>query len=248
MVQRHLPARARFERLVPHLRGHALLFEASVPAAYDSSRGIRLLMIFLLLEGVIGPRLSILTWLHVPIPPPWLRVLVLPGLALMLVGFFARLGPRQIGLYPWREWGRTEKSYFLQVFPLATVIFSLLFADRLRMIFGDSSQWWRAGVALVTYFVWGFYQELVYRGILQTELVLRWGTLPGILVGNSFYTFGPLHLYHFSAASPLPMFVAIFAIGLFFAALFRRSGNLCMVGILHGLGDSFFTGLGTVAH
>lgn len=231
------------QRLGPHLRGHAFLFEAKPGPSYDSSAGLRLLLIFLLLEGVIGPHLTVFSLLHLPVPPPWLRVPMLLGLALILIRSFSRLRLRQIGLYPWRDWSRTEKSYFLQVFPVATGIFSLLFADRLRKIAAEPAAWRPAGLMLVTYFVWGFYQELVYRGILQTELVRRFGPWPGILVSNSLYTFGPLHLYHFSGASPLPMFAAIFAIGLFFAVLLRRSGNLYMVGMFHGLGDSYFTGL-----
>ena len=153
-----------------------------------------------------------------------------------------------MGLYPWREWSRTEKSYFLQIVPIATAVFSVLFAGRLRTLYADPSLWGRASIVLITYLLWGFYQELVYRGILQTELVRRWGSLPGILVSNSLYTFGPLHFYHLSTASPLPMFVAIFAIGLFFAVLFRRSGNLWIVGVFHGIGDCYFTALATIGH
>ncbi len=42
------------------------------------------------------------------------------------------------------------------------------------------------------------------------------------------------------------MFLGIFAIGLFFAVLLRKSGNLWMVGVFHGLGDCYMTGLGTL--
>jgi membrane protease YdiL (CAAX protease family) len=248
MVQHHLAAGSRWERLAPHLRGHAFLFEAKSPPVYDPSAGLRLLVIFLLLEGVFGPRLSVLSLLRLPLPPAWLRVPALLGLALVLVRVFARLELRQIGLYPWREWSRTEKSYFLQVLPVATVLFSLLFADRLRMIAADPSTWRRAAVVSLTYLVWGLHQEVLYRGVLQTELVRRWGSLPGIVVSNTLYTVGPLHFDHFSMDRPLPMFAAIFAIGLFFAVLFRRSGNLCMVGIFHGLGDCYFTGLASLGH
>jgi len=163
-----------------------------------------------------------------------------------MVRFFAGVKLSQIGLYRWREWSTTEKSYFIQVLLIANAIFSILFASRLKMIFADPSLRGRAGVVAVTYLLWGFYQEVIYRGILQSELVRRWGAWPGILVSNLLYTFGPLHFYHFSAASnPLLMFLGIFAIGLFFGVLFRRSGNLWIVGIFHGLGDCYITGLGT---
>ena len=92
----------------------------------------------------------------------------------------------------------------------------------------------------------GFYQELVYRGMLQSELTRRWGAPAGILVANVAYTFGPLHFYHLSGPSPVPMFAGIFAIGLFFGVLFARSGNLWMVGVFHGIGDAYLTGLGSL--
>ena len=101
-------------------------------------------------------------------------------------------------------------------------------------------------VMVLTYLLWGFYQELVYRGMLQTELVRRFGTLSGILVSNVLYTFGPLHFYHFLAASPrqaATVLAGTFAIGLFFAVLYRRSGNLALVGVFHGVGDVYITGL-----
>ena len=95
------------------------------------------------------------------------------------------------------------------------------------------------------------YQELLYRGLLQTELVRRWGTLTGILVSNLVFTFGPLHAYHFLAAQRSPshlwIFAAIFSIGLLFAILYKRSGNLWIIGVMHGLGDWFIDGLARVS-
>lgn len=65
----------------------------------------------------------------------------------------------------------------------------------------------------------------------------------GILVSNVLFTFGPLHFYHFSrAAASIPTFAAIFVTGLFFATLFERSGNLWMVGALHGIGNAYIEG------
>jgi membrane protease YdiL (CAAX protease family) len=55
----------------------------------------------------------------------------------------------------------------------------------------------RVLTVFLPYLLWGFYQEVMYRGILQTELVRRWGPLWGILVSNSLFTFGPLHFYRF---------------------------------------------------
>ena len=197
----------------------------------------------LLLEVVIGPRLSLFDLLGLPVPPTWLRVPLLLGCALMLVRILAGLSLSKIGLYRWGEWSRTEKSYFVQTCIIANLIFSALFVDRLRAILADPSLWGRVWPVLVTNFLWGFNQEVVYRGILQTELVRRMGSLRGILVSNLFFTFGPLHFYHFSqTSSALPMFAGIFAIGLFFGVLFQRSGNLWMVAIFHGIGEIYLIG------
>ena len=233
-----------------HLRGHLFLFEGRPPAPYDSSAALWLLSIFVLFEGVLGPRLSLLSFFGLPLPPAWLRVPALLVLALVLVRFLAGVRLAQIGLHSWRNWNVTEKSYFVQVFVIANVVFGVLFADRFQMILADPGLWWRpAAIAVFTNFLWGFHQELMYRGILQTELVRRWGSLLGILVGNVLFTFGPLHFYHFSSRLPgqaLPMFAGIFLIGLFFSVLFRMSGNLAIVGILHGLGNCYIDGLGSL--
>jgi len=202
-----------------------------------------LLLIVFLLEGAIGPRLWVLTLFRQPLPPAWLRVPLLLGAALILVRFWARLPLSRIGLYRWREWNSTEKSYFVQTFLIANVIFCVVFADRLRAIVAEPSLWGRVGIVFATSFLWGFYQEVMYRGVLQTELVRRLGSWPGVIAANVLFTFGPLHFYHFYGSAPaLPMFAGIFAIGLFFAVLFLRSGNLWMVGIFHGLGDVYVVG------
>ena len=233
-----------------HLQGHLFLFETRRPSAYDSSTALRLLLIFILLEGVIGPRLSLFNLFGLPLPPAWLRVPALLVLAMVLVRFFAGVSLAQIGLYPWRDWNVTEKSYFIQVLVIANVVLGILFAARFRMILADPGLWWRpVAIVVFTNFVWGFHQELVYRGILQTELVRRWGAPLGIVVSNLLFALGPLHFYHFSGYAPgqaLLMFTGIFLIGLFFGVLFRRSGNLAMVGILHGLGNCYIDGLGAL--
>jgi len=226
-----------------HWKGHAFQFAKAKAPQYEASAGLRLLLIFVVLEGVIGPRLWLFPWLGIPSPPAWLRIPVLLVSALLLVRFGAGLRFSEIGLYPWREWSRTERSYFVQVVLIANTVFWVLFADRLRMILSEPHLARRVCEVFVPYFLWGFYQETMYRGILQTELVRRWGAWRGILVSNSLFTFGPLHFYHFSrGSSALPVFVSIFAIGLFFAVLFRTSGNLWMVGAFHGIGNSYIDG------
>ena len=188
-------------------------------------------------------RIVAIEWLHPVLPLVILVLLFLAG-ALGLVRFAARLRLSQIGLYPWGDWQPVEKSYFVQLLVIANVVFPLVFANRLRLILAQPSVVATVWSAFVPYLFFGFYQEVVYRGILQSELVRRWGALAGILSANVFYTFGPLHWYYFAAHGSLavPMFAAIFAIGLFFGVLFWRSGNLWIVAVIHGIGNAYIVG------
>jgi membrane protease YdiL (CAAX protease family) len=214
--------------LSSHWRGHFLLFDRKERRALDAKAALRLLIVFVVLEGLLGPRFELLKILGLPDPPAWLRIAILLVLALLPVRFFARISFRQLGFIPWREWSTTEKSYFLQVVVVGSAAGALVLGASLRAEF------------FATALVWGFYQELVYRGILQTALVSRMGAVAGILVGNLLYTFGPLHFHYFFQTPPaVGMFAAIFAIGLFFAVLFHRSGNLWIVATFHGLGTAF---------
>ena len=226
--------------LLVHLRGHVLLFDQKAPPDYDASTGMLLLAIALGLEAV---RVVAVAWLHGAVPVLILVPLFL-ACALLLVRFVAGLRLRQIGLYPWREWTPVEKSYFIQLLVLANVVFPFVFASRLRLVLAQPSPLFVIWYGFVPYLFFGFYQEVVYRGMVQSELVRRWGAFVGILIANVLYTFGPLHWYYFSVRTQVavPMFVAIFAIGLFFGVLFRRSGNLWIVGVIHGIGNAYIVG------
>jgi len=234
---------SRLARLSPHLKGHLLLFDHSASLTPGSTPTGRLLLVFLVLEAVLGPRLSILRWLHVPALPAWIRIPALFVVALALLRFVARLEPAQIGFKGWRSWSAAERSYFIQTLILGNIVFMILSARPLGVIASDPSLWGTACVVTLTSLAWGLYQEMVYRGILQTALVSRLGPAAGILIANTIFTFGPLHFYHFAGRSPVPMFAGIFAIGLLFSLMFWRSGNLWMVGILHGVGDAYMGGL-----
>jgi membrane protease YdiL (CAAX protease family) len=223
-----------------HLRGHLLLFDKRSASRYDASAGARLLLIAVVVEAF---RLAVVRWLH-PTLPLLILVLLPLACALLLVRFAARLRLSQIGLYSWGQWSPVEKSYFVQLLVIANVVFPLVFADRLRLILAQPSVLSTVWNVFVPYLFFGFYQEVVYRGILQSELVRRWGAFIGVLIANVFYTFGPLHWSYFSARASLsvPMFASIFAIGLFFGVLFRRSGNLWIVAVIHGIGNAYIVG------
>lgn len=228
-----------------HLRGHLLLFDRRPAPAFTAHAGVRLLLAAALVEIV---RLAAVRWLH-PGIPLWLLLPALLGLALLIVPGIAGVRLSQLGLRPWREWTATERSYFVQVLVIANVVFPVVFAEQIGKRVaapGMASSLW---TVFVPYLFFGFYQELVYRGMVQSELVRRWGAVIGILVANVLYTFGPLHSYYFASRASLawPMFAGIFAIGLFFGALYKRSGNLWIVAIFHAIGNAYIVwGMGAV--
>lgn len=159
----------------------------------------------------------------------------------LLVSVVAGVALSRLGFRPWRDWSVTETSYFLQVVVIANVVFPIVLAAPLGNRVAQGGVAWSLWNVFVPYLFFGFYQELVYRGMVHLALVRRWGAPAGIVVANVLYTFGPLHWYYFASRESLavPMFAAIFAIGLFFGVVFRRSGNLWMVAIFHAIGNAY---------
>jgi CAAX protease family protein len=237
MATSHSPVPSRLRRLLVHLQGHALLFDRKPEPQHDASTGARLLCIVVVLEAI---RLGAIKWFY-PRVPLLILVPILLGCALLSVRFIAGLRLSRIGFRSWHEWTGPEKSYFIQLLVIANVVFPLLFASRLQTILSQPSAPRTLVTVFVPYLFYGFYQEVVYRGMLQSELVRRWGAVAGILVSNILYTFGPLHWYYFSPLN-VPMFASVFAIGLFFGTLFQRSGNLWIVAVIHGIGNAYIVG------
>lgn len=238
----------------PLWRGHLLLFDRPRAPTYSSRQGLTLLLGFIFLEGVARPLVDAgARWSNIAGRDWWplLQMSLLTALAWALAVRLVGIHLSQLGLYRWLRWSRTERLYLLQVIPIAIIVFSFFTSSELK------SLWARPNLASIGLFIfvpkmiWGFYQEFLYRGILQTELVRRWGSLRGILASNLVFTFGPLHAYHFLIARKHPshlwIFAGIFAIGLFFGLIFKRSGNLWIVAIMHGLGDWFIDGLAQVS-
>jgi len=228
--------------LLTHLRGHVLLFDRQPAPRYDPSIGFRLLITAAALEAT---RLGLVIGFYPSFPLLILLPLLL-GLALLAIPLIARVKFSEIGFRRWREWSATEKSYFVQVLIIANVVFPLVFATRLKTILGQPNALSIVATVFVPYLFYGFYQEAVYRGLLQSEFVRRWGGVAGIFIANVLYTFGPLHWNYFSPLN-IPMFASIFAIGLFFGILFHQSGNLWIVAVIHGIGNAYIvTSLGSM--
>src|SRR6266849_10919516 len=241
-------------RISPFWRGHLFLFDQPQAPTFSSQQGTRLMLVFLFSEVIVRPLFAAgARWLTITDRSWWplLHVGLLTVLVCWIVINFASMRLSQLGLCSWLRWSRTEKFYFLQILPVAIIVFSVFTSANLKTLWARPNLWEIGLFVFVQQMIWGFYQELLYRGVLQTELVRRWGTLTGILVSNLVFTFGPLHAYHFLAAQKNPshlwIFAPIFAIGLLFAILFRRSGNLWIIGVMHGLGDCFIDGLARVS-
>jgi membrane protease YdiL (CAAX protease family) len=241
-------------RIRPFWRGHLFLFDRPKPASRSSQSSYKLLAVFLFLEVMVRPIFRIAAPRLGMASRPWwllLEMSLLTALTCWLVVRFARVRLSDLGLYSWRRWSQTERLYFPQILAISVAVFSFFSWPELKALASRHDVWQILLFVCVPHIIWGFYQELLYRGILQAELVRRWGAALGILVSNLIFTFGPLHAYHFAwmrtNPSHLWIFAAIFAIGMFFAILFERSGNLFMVGILHGVGDWFIDGLAMVS-
>lgn len=227
----------RLSGLSPHLRGHLLQFDRRPAPAYVSNAGWRLLLVAVFLEIlrlVAVRRLS-------PAVPLWLLLSSLLALTLAIIPAATGVTLTQLGLRPWREWSATEKSYFVQVVIIANVVFPVALAGPIATHLeqpGFALGVWNEFVPCLAF---GFYQEVVYRGLVQVEAERRWGATAGVLIANVLFTFGPLHWYHFASpvSTAVPMFAAIFAIGLVFGAVYQRSRNLWLVAVFHAIGNAW---------
>lgn len=237
---------ARERRLGPLLRGHLLLYDRREAPAYSAATGWRLLGIFVVLELVVGPRAHGLTWLGLATPPRWLTIALLLAVAVLAARFWAKAGSTDVGFLPWRQWTATEKLYLAQIVVAAPALFAAVHGGTLGGLLGRPAGWRVVAAVVAVELLWGFYQEVNHRGILQTELTRRFGSIWGPLAANLVYTIGPLHLYHFGVARPWPATAAIlaatFGIGLVFAFIFRRTRNVWLVGLMHGIGNAFVNG------
>ena len=226
--------------LADSLRAHALQFERPLAPQYQDSAGNRMLAAFFAL--VIGMMFA-QRWMAANLGAGALPAARLIFVVTLLAAFFAAqqlvvsLPIAAVGLRRFSEWTRRERLYFFQVVPLAAVAFAVVFADRLHSLSAlhGAAGFWLFSV--LTGLLWGMVQEFLYRGWLQTELTRRWGAIAGLLAANFAFTFGPLHFNFLLGPSGLGWgrVAAVFAIGLLFGLIYRRSGNLWIPAVMHGL-------------
>ena len=169
--------------------------------------------------------------------PLWVK---LPGLLVMSLVIVRASGARfsDLGFRPWSDWSTTEKSCFVQVLIIANVVFPLMLLPSITTRIEQASMAQNLLTVFVPYLFFGFYQEVVYRGMLQSGLERLMGAVPAVLVANVLFTFGPLHWYYV-ISKDMPMLGAVFAIGLYFGALYQRSRNLWLPGVFHAIGNAY---------
>lgn len=226
--------------LADTVRAHTMNFETPPAPRYGDVVGTRILAAF------VAVGIGVFFALRLGFNAAGVRELPVAKLAFVLAlllafiavqRWFMRAPFASIGLRGFAHWTRLERLYFIQMVPLATVMFSIVFRHRLLALVEVHGP---AGFVLFSIFtgiLWGMVQEFLYRGWLQTELSRRFGWIAGLLIANAAFTFGPLHFDYLVGTGGLRWggLASVFAIGLIFGFLYRRSGNLWIPATLHGL-------------
>jgi len=223
-------------------KGHMLLFERPLQALPTKLAAARFLLAFLFCGVLLlwaGRQLIPLLMPESPLASRFVISAALLISSLIIVRMIAGRHWAHVGLRPWSSWTRREKLYAVQVIPAASIVFYLLYQNFFTGMIAENGVAGFLVVNLLFGLLWGFYQEFVYRGVLQTALSGYLGPVAGVIVANLIFTFGPLHLSVYSGiAADLAgamQFLPIFAIGLLFGVLYQRSGNLWLPAIMHGL-------------
>lgn len=205
----------------------------------ERHQALRLLVVFAAFELVLGPRTSLWSL------PVWWR-LPLQWTAVLLALHWIAVSLATAGFKPWSLWTRTERWYLPQAVLLANLIFYGLYAAQFLPLASAAAFVPTLLLLIFSQLLWGAWQELMYRGLLQTALRHWCRPWSALLIANIAFTFGPLHCYHFfverSLLATAMMFAAIWFIGLLFGLLFMRTRNLWLVAVLHGIGNVYIGG------
>jgi len=226
--------------LANSLRAHALQFERPLAPGHGAAAGWRVLVAFAVVAvGVFYGLRFALAGLGLAGTPVGGTSFVVALLAAFLLAQqrFVRVPLSDFGLRRPSAWTRRERLYAVQCVLLALPAFTFVFRERLRDLIELHGPLGFAVFSVLTGLVWGAVQEFLYRGWLQTELTRRFGGTSGLVLANLLFTFGPLHLDHvLGPGGPhWGTLAAVFGIGLLFGLIYKRSGNLWIPALLHGL-------------
>ena len=226
--------------LIDSVRAHAMRFENPLAPTYKDAVGTRVLVAFLIVAVGVFYTLRVVLDAAVMRGSPTARlgfVLILIVAFVAVQRVYVRAPMTDIGLRPLAAWRRRERLYLLQVVPLASVVFAIVFRDHLLALAESHGVVGFTLFSVLTGLGWGMVQEFLYRGWLQTELTRRFGTLVGLLAANVVFTFGLLHLNYLVAPEGVRWagLAAVFGIGLVFGIVYHRSGNLWIPAVLHGI-------------
>ena len=181
-------------------KGHLLQFERPSSPKYDDATGWRLLIAFGILAFLVIPAfrfglhssgLSTQEWSSL------LLVCMILAAFFLTIRTYVKVDSRIIGLHDWVDWTSREKVYLFQTLPLLAVLFIALFQQHFRQLIDNYGLVGFVAFSALTGLLWGVVQEFIYRGLLQTELVRRFGAIGGVLIANLVFTAGPLHLEYF---------------------------------------------------
>ena len=226
--------------LADSVSAHLLRFEMPLTPTYGNAVGIRVLVAFVAVG--IGLFLA-MRFVADAVDARGLPAANLGFVAALLAAFvvaqraWVGVPMSEVGLRRFADWTRRERLYFFQVVPLAAVLFAVVFGDHLAALREQHGLVGFGLFSILTGLLWGAVQEFLYRGWLQTELTRRFGATTGLLAANAVFTFGPLHLNYFAGPAGVRWggLLAVFGIGLFFGIVYRRSGNVWIPAVLHGL-------------
>jgi len=219
-----------------------LYFNKKVKPLYRSDKGRNMLIIAVVFEVT---RVGIVLFKNIQgyhnLLSTGLIALILLILVFLVTKYFLQINLKEIGLKKISNWNKYEIVYLLIIAPLGFFIFYYFTGDKLNASLHENG-WMIFILTFIFYMSWGFYQEWIYRGFIQTELTRRHGAATAIILANLIFTFGPLHFYQLYQGNYI-IIAATFLIGLVFGILYHRSYNLFIVGILHGIGNWFLVGL-----
>lgn len=164
---------------------------------------------------------------------------VLLGLV-FLVTKFLRIKLKDVGLKKLSLWNRYEIVFFILIIPLIILILYYFTKNKFTTSLQENG-WSMMVVTFIFYLCWGFYQEWIYRGFIQTEFTRRYNAATAIILATILFTLG-IHFYQLYQGN-YTTFAAIFLTGLAFGILYYRWYNLWIAGVLHGIGNWFLMGL-----